>query len=387
MKKTLNVGIIGFGYMGKMHSMCYDNLKYYYNCGADVRLYAVATSKKPEELPVRFEKYYTSWEELLDDENVDIADICGPNYLHADVLKKAMEKKKHIYCEKPLATDLAEAESVMAHKAETGYSMVNRVCFEYRFVPAVIRAKQMIEAGDIGKLIHFNFRYYGCEFLDPNRSISWQSTKELSGGGVLYALGTHAIDLIRFLVGDVEEVFAQQRTHFKERPLKEDPAQMKKVETEDIVNAQLTCRGDVVGNLMLSQVAAGSGIDLTFEICGEKGAIRFDHANANVIYYFNNEDPRDPVGGYGGFKAVETTQKYGGNAVFPPPRVTISWLRYHIASVYDFVEGIVNGEGRTPDIGDGYKVQQITDAIYRSAQSGRIEKVTGAGKTEGEKAE
>lgn len=385
MKKTLNVGIIGFGYMGKMHSMCYDNLKYYYNCDADVRLYAVATSKKPEELPVKFEKYYTSWEELLDDENVDIADICGPNYLHADVLKKAMEKKKYIYCEKPLTTDLNGANGVMEYKEKLGYDMVNRVCFEYRFVPAIIRAKQMIENGDIGKLINFNFKYYGCEFLDPARCISWQSTKELSGGGVLYALGTHAIDLIRYLVGDVEEVFAQQRTHFKERPLKEDPSRMKKVEIEDIVNAQLTCKDDVAGNLLLSQVAAGSGIDFTFEIYGEKGAIKFDHNNANVIYYFNNEDPKEPVGGFGGFKAIETTQKYGGAAVFPPPRVTISWLRYHIASVYDFVEGIINGEEKTPGIEDAYKVQQITEAIYKSAQSGRIEKVSADAETvEGE---
>lgn len=376
MAKTLRVGIVGFGYMGKMHAMCYDNIKYYYNSDIDVRLYAVVSSKSPEALPVKFEKYYATVDELLEDENVDIVDICGPNYLHKDVLIKAIKKNKHIYCEKPLTTNLATAREVMKCKETCGYDKVSRVTFEYRFVPAIIRAKQLIEEGVLGKLINFNFKYYGCEFLDPNRCISWQSTKELSGGGVLYAMGTHSIDLIRYLVGDVEEVFAQTRTHFKKRPLKDHPDQMKDVEIEDIVNAQLTCVGDVVGNLFLSQVAAGSGIDFIFEIYGEKGAVKFNHENANVLYYFNNEDTKDPVGGFGGFKAIETTQKYGGEAVFPPPRVTISWSRYHIASLYDFLHAVTTGEKTTPDIEDAYKVQQITEAIYRSAATGRIEKVT-----------
>ena len=373
--KTIRVGIISFGYMGKMHAMCYDNLKYYYNSDIDVQLYAVVTSKTAEQLPIKFQKIYGTVEELLADEKVDVVDICSPNYMHRDILVKAVKSNKHIYCEKPLTTDLESAEQIKALIEETGYKKTSRVTFEYRFVPAIMRAKQLIENGDIGKIIHFNFRYYGSEFLDPKRPISWQSTKELSGGGVLYALGTHSIDLIRYLVGDVEEVFAQKITHYKERPLKEDPSKNVKVGIEDIVNAQLTCKNQAVGTLLLSQVAAGAGTDFTFEIYGEKGAVKFDHANANVIYYFNNELPKDPIGGLGGYQAIETTQKYGGEAVFPPARVTISWSRYHIASVYDFLHAVAHGEETSPDLMDAYKVQQITDAIYRSTETGKIEKV------------
>ena len=191
----------------------------------------------------------------------------------------------------------------------------------------------------------------------------------------MYAMGTHSIDAIRYLVGDIQEVSAQQRTHFKERPLKENPAERKKVEIEDIMNVQMCCEGDVVGNLLLSQVAAGSGIDFCFEIYGEKGAIKFDHTNANVIYYYNNEDPKEPIGGMGGFKAIETTQKYGGEAVFPPPRVTIAWSRYHIASIYDFIHAVACGEKSHPDFYDGYQVQKVTDAIYRSASTHKIENI------------
>lgn len=371
--KIIRVGIVSFGYMGKMHAMCYDNIKYYYNLDADVQLYAVVTSKTAEQLPVKFERIYRTVDELLEDEMVDIVDICSPNYMHRDVLLNAIQKGKHIYCEKPLARNLAEADEILGVMQAGGYHKTNRVVFEYRFVPAILRAKQMIEEGRIGRLVNFNFKYYGSEFVDPNRPISWQSTKELSGGGVLFAMGTHSIDLIRYLVGEVESVSAMTRTHYKERPLKEHPEQRQKVEIEDLVNVQMTCRNDVIGTLLLSQVAPGSGIDFTFEIYGEKGTLKFDHTNPNVILYFDHSDPKEPIGGLGGVKAIETTQKYGGEAVFPPPRVNIAWSRYHIASVYDMVKAVTEGKETHPNLIDGYRVQQIAEAIYRSAEQGTVE--------------
>ena len=371
----LNIGIIGFGYMGRMHAMCYENIKFYYDTDLEVNLYAVVTSKTQEQLPVKFEKIYSTYEELLMDENVDVIDVCSPNYMHAQVLIKAIEKNKHIYCEKPLSINLESARRVMEAYRKYNYSKVSRVTFEYRFVPAIIRAREMIEEGRIGEIINFNFRYYGCEFLDPARPISWQSDKEMSGGGVLYAMGTHSLDLIRYLVGDVKTVFAQKKTHFKKRTLKENPSVMKDVNIEDIINVQMTCDNEVMGTLILSQVAAGSGIDFTFEIYGENGCIKFNHENPNVIYYFDNTDEKEPHGGLAGFKAIETTQKYGGTAAFPPPRVNISWSRYHIASLYQFLNGIETDSKVHPDITDGYAVQLLTEAIYKSADTGRIETV------------
>jgi predicted dehydrogenase len=375
MKKKLNIGIVGFGYMGKMHAMCYENIKYYYKSDINVCLYAVVSSKGKENLPIEFERYYRTIDELLEDEAVDVIDICSPNYLHKELLLKAIAKNKHIYCEKPLTIDLESATTVINFMKESKYSSVNRVTFEYRFTPAIIRAKQIIEAGGIGKIINFNFKYYGSEFIDPNKAVSWQSMKALSGGGVLLAMGTHSIDLIYYLIGEIKDVFAQKKTHYKMRPLKENKAEERDVDIEDIVNIQLTCENDVMGSLLLSQVAAGSSIDLTFEIYGEKGTIKFTHDNPNHIYYYDNDDIKEPVGGYSGFKEIETTQKYGGAAVFPPPRVTISWSRYHIASIYDFLNAIACKSKSQPDFQDGYAVQRVTDAIYKSTESGNIEKI------------
>jgi predicted dehydrogenase len=370
--KNINVGMIGFGYMGKMHTMCYDNLKYYYNTDVNVHMYAVSNTGKSS-FPTQFQKIYSDYNSLINDENVDVVDICVPNFLHKEILIEAIKANKHIYCEKPLAIDIESANEIMEAYKKYTYNKTSRIAFEYRFVPAIIRAKQMINEGKIGKIINFNFKYYGSEFIDPFRPISWQSTKEKSGGGVLYALGTHTIDLIHYLIGDIDEVYADKRTYFKRRPLS-GTDRMTDVDIEDIFNIQLYC-GEKMGTLLLSQVAAGSGIDLAFEIYGEDGTIKFNHENPNVIYYYNNKEEKTPIGGLCGFTAIETTQKYGGAASFPPPRVNISWTRYHIASIFDFIDAVANNIKSYPNIEDGYKVQQVTDAIYRSAEEKKTIKI------------
>lgn len=371
MKDTINIGLIGYGYMGKMHTLCYENIKYYYDLnGKKINLYAISSSKDVSEMGI-YKKTYSDYKDLINDENVDVVDICLPNSMHKEVVIEAIKAGKHIYCEKPLTLNLEEANEVMKVMKETSYKGISRMVFEYRFIPAIMRAKQMIDEGLIGKIINFNFIYYGSEFLNPNRPISWQSTKEIAGGGVLYALGSHAIDLIHYLVGDITSLYAKTKTHYKERPLK-DLSGFKKVETEDIVNAQLVVGDDILGTLALSQMAAGSGTDVKFEIYGELGSIKFDHSNPNVIKYFSADDIDNPIGGMSGFKEIETTQKYPKPAIFPPPRVNISWIRYHIASQFDFIQAVFENKETSPDIKDGFKVQKVMEKIYESASLNKV---------------
>ena len=346
----IRIGLVGFGYMGKMHSLCYENLKYYYQLPEDVEieLYALAAPRPVANLPVKFTKIYKDYADLIADDNVDVIDICAPNFMHKDVLLAAIRANKYIYCEKPLTLNLEEAKEIKAAIEATDYQKANRVSFEYRFCPAIIRAQELIKEGKIGKLVQFNFKYYGSEFLNPLRPITWQSTKAKSGGGVLYALGTHAIDLIRYLVGEVESVYALQKTVFKERPIK-GTNEVGKVEIEDILNILLECEQDVPGTLLLSQVAAGAGIDFAFEIYGEHGSLKFNQENPNALYYYDDGDAKEPHGGFAGYKAIETMQKYDGAAIFPPPRVNIAWSRYHVASVYDFINSIVNKKNTSPN--------------------------------------
>jgi len=133
--KKINIGIIGYGYMGKMHSMCYENLKYYYEIpDVKINLYAVVTSKKQEDLDTKFEKVYKTYQELLEDKNVDAVSMCLPNFMHKEVIMECLKMKKHIYCEKPLALNLKEGEEILEYMNEISYNKVNRMVFEYRFV-------------------------------------------------------------------------------------------------------------------------------------------------------------------------------------------------------------------------------------------------------------
>ncbi len=363
----INIGIIGYGYMGKTHSYGYTALPYYYDLGKNkVNLHALVSSSKTHDSISSFKKIYKDYRELLADPDVNAVHICLPNFMHKEVIIEALKSNKHIYCEKPLTLDLKEAEEVVNVLKISDKSLIHRVAFEYRFAPAIIRAKQIIEEGHIGKIINFNFKYYGCEFLNPNRPISWQSDKNKSGGGVVFALGVHAIDLINYLVGDITNVCAEMITHFKERPIKEGG--YVPVLTEDIVNSQLKVNDSIPGTLSLSQVAAGSNIDLQFEIYGEDGSIKFDHDNPNVLKYFSTKTEDTPFGGFKGFTEIETYQKYSPPAVFPPPRVNISWSRYHIASQFDFINSIINGKLSEPNIMDGYKAQKVVNGIFESAK-------------------
>ena len=373
---TLRIGLIGFGYMGKMHSFCYQNLQYYYRFPHPVKieLYALATTSQGTGLPVEFTKIYHDYRELIQDEKVDVVDICAPNFMHKDILLAAIRANKAIFCEKPLALNLTEAKEVVEAMEASNYRKTNRIAFEYRFSPAVLRAKELIEEGRLGDLIQFNVKYYGSEFLDPKRPISWQSTKDKAGGGVTYALGTHAIDLIEYLVGPVEQVYAFQKTVFKERPIK-GTHELGRMELEDIMNVLCQCRGDIPGTLLLSQVAAGAGIDFSFEIYGKKGAVKFNQATPNTLWYFDDTLPKAPHGGYSGYQAIETMQKYDGDAIFPPPRVDISWSRYHMASIYDFVKAVVENRESAPSLWDAFQVQRVTDAIFASAREKKIRTV------------
>lgn len=368
--KRVNIGLIGYGYMGKTHTMGYLNLPIYYDLqDIEINLYGACSSSLKEENNRFGYRIYDNYRDLIRDPNIDVIDICSPNFTHRDILIEAIKENKHIYCEKPLTLNYKEALEIQELLGTVNYTGINRIVFEYRFIPAIMKAKRLIEEGAVGKIIHFNIKYYGCEFLNPNRPISWQSTKEKSGGGVLYALGSHAIDLIHYLIGSIKGVYANKRTHYRERKVLGEKDKTQRVDTEDIINANLILEGDILGNLMLSQVAAGSTIDLQFEIYGEKGSIKFDHENPNIVRYYSFDKERDlsSLDESDGFMDIQTSQKYGMGSVFPPPRVNISWLRYHMASQYDFIRAIIDNRQSQPNLLDGYRVQKVMDKVLESA--------------------
>jgi len=192
--------------------------------------------------------------------------------------------------------------------------------------------------------------------------------KKKAGGGALFDLGSHIIDLIRYLLGDYKAVFATTHTFINERPLPNNPTKKAKVEVDDISFLQLKMQNGALGTLEASRLATGANDDLRIEIHGEKGALYYNHMNPNWLWIYDTRDASEPIGGLRGFKGVETVQRYPKPAVLPGPKFSIGWMRYHIASQYDFVKRIVDGKKGNPSFYDGYKVQEVMEAAYLSAK-------------------
>src|SRR5579871_4683800 len=202
--QTLGVGMVGFGFIGKVHSHAHLSLPLLYDpLPARTRLIGVCTTspasgKKAVE-QAGFEFATTDCRSLLAREDIQLIHVCTPNDAHRTIVLEALRAGKHIYCDKPLALNTAEAEEIVA-LARTVPS-VQQMTFNYRFVPAILRARQLVEAGFLGDLFSFRAAYLHAGYIDPNRPFSWRTDRARSGGGAIADLGAHAIDLVRFLVG------------------------------------------------------------------------------------------------------------------------------------------------------------------------------------------
>jgi len=367
----LGVGIVGYGFIGKVHTYGYLNLPLFYDpAPAKIRLVGVCTAhpetaKKAKE-DMGFELATTNYKDLLERKDIHIINCCTPNYLHKDLLIDSLKAGKHIYCDKPLALNLREAKEILdaAKKSKS----VHQMTFEYRFIPAIMRAKKIIEEGFLGRVFSFRSCYLHSGYIDPQRPLTWRLDKEKAGGGALFDLGSHILDLLRYLLGEYKSVLATTHTFIKERPLLNNPSKKGKVKVDDLALLQIKMANGSLGTLEASRVATGVNDEFRLEIHGDKGAIYFNSMDPNWLYIYDNTEEGKPLGGKRGFKKIETVQRYPQPATLPGPKFTIGWMRYHLASQYEFVKRIVNGEEGFPNFYDGYKVQEIMETAYLSAE-------------------
>ncbi|RLE14599.1 hypothetical protein DRI96_01200 [Candidatus Aerophobetes bacterium] len=374
MQKELGVGIVGWGFIGKVHTYAYINLPLFYQPPpAKINLVGVCTAHEKTADAARkiagFKFATTSYKDLLEREDIDIINCCTPNYLHKNILIDALKAGKHIYCDKPLALNLKEARDIL--KATEKSSSIHQMTFEYRFIPAIMRAKQLIREGFLGDVFSFRGCYLHSGYIDPSRPVSWRLDREKSGGGALFDLGSHILDLVRHLLGEYKSVFATSRTFIKERPLPDNLERKKKVEVDDISILQVELENGGIGTIEVSRLATGANDELRIEIHGQKGAIYFNLMDPNWLWIYDTRDPGEPIGGFRGFKKIETVQRYPKPASLPGPKFSIGWMRYHIASQYDFVKKVVEGKKGNPSFYDGYKVQEVMEAAQISAREKR----------------
>ena len=376
--KTLGVGMAGYGFMGRMHSYSHASLSFVYDPPpALIKLVGVcAVTQKSRHLAVERAGYEFStpdFNDLCARDDIDIINVCTPNYLHFEQVMAALKAGKHVYCDKPLAMNCREAEQMAAQARQVGTTC--QVTFHNRFCPAIMRAKQLVEAGFVGDVLSFRARYLHSGEVDPMRPMRWRLEREKSGGGAIVDLGSHAIDLLRHLIGEFSRVQASLRTVFDQRPVSAGSSEMGQVDVDDVAVLQLETACGALGLLEASRIATGAHDDLQFEIHGTKGALAFNLMQPNYLRVYDQTKPKNELGGDRGWTQIECIQNYPKPASLPGGSCPVGWTRFHVASIYEFVRNVAESRPGSPSFEDGLAVQKVIDAAIRSSESGGWEDI------------
>jgi predicted dehydrogenase len=372
MESKLGIGQIGYGSIGRVHAANWRNLHLYYaNMPYELCLRHIATRR--EETAERaakmvgFERASINYLDVIHDPEVQLVDICGPNSLHHPAFMEAIKSGKHIYCEKPLARNLSEAEE-MSNASRSSDSVV-QIAFNYRFIPAVTQAKSMIMDGFLGDTLVFRAQYLHSSYLNPERPISWRLSKAQGGGGALIDLGSHAIDLMHYLTGEFKKVLAQTRTFIRSRPLEKGSERHGTVDVDDHAMLQIELVEGGLGTIEVSRVAMGSTDDLRFEIHGTRGALAFDVMRPNWLLAYDGSGSGDGEEDQRGYKHIQSMHKYASSKI-PGSRAMVSTMQMHADSQYRMLEAIAGRREPEPSCEDGYRTQCVIEAAYQSSHKG-----------------
>ena len=369
----IKIGLIGYGAIGRVHALAYRAIPFHYGLSADsIKVVGVATTrhetaqKAAEEIGCEY--FSADYRELLEREDIDAIDICTPNNSHHEIVLAAAATGKHIYCEKPLAMNASEAMDMW--RAVTVADVKAQLTFNFRFFPAITRAKRLMVEGFVGEVFSFRGRYHRSSYISRSKPLSWRLQREITGGGALFDLGSHILDLLYHLLGEFESVYGTLDTLIKERPVAAGASEMAPVDVDDIALLHARLPGGALGTIEISRMGTGATNDLAFEIFGDKGAIRFDLAEPAWLYVYDALSADTPQGGQRGFQKIEAASRYDGQRA-PDWTMSPDFMRVHAECQYQFIKSIWEDTPTSPSFRDGLHVQEIMEAAERSAQSER----------------
>ena len=387
MTRTMNVAMIGGGFMGKAHAMAYAAMPMFFWPAPAIphrKVVVDVTQDMADEARARFgfEEASADWRSVIARDDIDVIDICTPNNVHAEIAIAAAEAGKHIICEKPLARGAEEAKPMLEAVEKAG--VIHMVAFNYRRTPAVQLAKKYIDEGRIGEIRNFRGTYLQDWSADPDGPLSWRFQKSIAGSGAVGDIGTHVVDLAHFLVGPIAEVSAMTPTYIKDRPIqsggldklgaseKNADAERGPVDVDDEVVSLLKFKGGAIGSLEATRNGYGRNNFITLEIHGTKGSIYFNYERRDELQVMFADDPADARG----FRTVYTGPAHPyGDGLWPIPGLGIGYSETKIVECYDFFRAIVEGKQPSPNFADGYACELVADALLRSGATGQWEAV------------
>jgi len=381
MPQEVNVGLIGYSFMGKAHSHAFKDMSFFFPEAAAYPVMKAICGRNEANVSdaaktFGWQGYETDWKTLIGRDDIDLIDVSTPGDSHCEIAIAAAEAGKHVFCEKPLANNLAEARAMADAVRKAGVKSM--VAYNYRRVPAIALAKKLIDEGRIGDIYHWRAVYLQDWIMDPNFPLVWRLQKEKAGSGPHGDLNAHIIDLARYLVGDISEVSGMQETFIKERPIVEEidaalgastggSTKMGPVTVDDTTLFLARFENGAVGTFEATRFAGGRRNGNRFEINGSKGSIAFNLEKMNELQYYNRED-EDHIQGFREIIVNEGTHPYMDH--WWPPGHIIGWEHTFIHEVYDLLQAIAGADNNLhPDFDEGVKDQAVLEAVSISAEN------------------
>ncbi|MCK4925269.1 MAG: Gfo/Idh/MocA family oxidoreductase [Spirochaetes bacterium] len=369
----IGIGVVGYGFMGKVHSNAYLKIPYTYQepaaypllismCGRNEKA-VIDTARR-----FGYQHVCTDWKELIEDPSVQIVDNCTPDSMHAEPSIAAVQAEKHVICEKPLAMTVAEAKEMRDEACNAGVK--HMLCHNYRFMPAVRLAKKLIEEGELGRIYQFRGVYLQEVGHGPSEVLEnvWYATGTRSG--VLLGIGSHIIDMARFLLGEMEAVAGMVRTFNTSR--KDSSGKTESVTADEVNGALVEFTSGAVGTIESAGVSTGRKNQLSWEINGSKGSLRFDLEDLNHLHVCLDKTAVQDVRGFTNISVTDFSHPL--QSMILPPGHNTGWEYGHVHALNHFIECVAADRDVAPygaTFEDGYRIQVIMDAIVQSSRDGK----------------
>ena len=367
MSEPLKIGMLGYRFMGKAHSNALARLPMFFPDAPAIERHTLIGRDEDALADAAgrfgFSHTATDWADVIDE--VDVFYNLGPNHLHAEPSIAALDAGTPVFCEKPLAPTLDEAGAMRDAASEA--DVPAGCAFNYRFVPAIQYAKELIDNGELGEIRHVRGQYLQDWLVDPDAPWAWRMDADLAGSGALGDLGAHTVDLARFLVGeqagDIERVSGHLQTFVDERPVYADDGETveeyRPVTVDDAYSANAEFENSAVGSFEASRFATGHKNDHTIEIHGSEGSLRFGLERLNELEVLTGDSR-----GYETILVTDESDPYVGN--WWPPGHVIGWEHTFVHENYEFLSAVDADGEFSPSFRDAYEVQTILDAIERA---------------------
>ena len=375
--KKLNVGIIGYGFMGRAHSNAYRKVGNFFDLDREIVLKAACArnEEKVKDFAKRwgYQSIETDWRKLIGRDDIDLIDICTPNDSHAEIAIAAARAGKMILCEKPLALNAAQAEKMVA--AVEKAKVPNMVWYNYRRVPAVTLAKHLIDEDRLGRIFHYRAKFLQDWTINPELPQGgaglWRLDVKAAGSGVTGDLLAHCIDTAMWLNGSIDKVVATTETFVKERK-HNLTGKVEKVGIDDACAFLARFSNGSLATFESTRYARGHKALYTFEINGEKASIFWDLHDLHRLQYFEYSGD-SKVRGWRSIHVTDGDHPYMGK--WWVPGLQIGYEHSFVHQVADFVDGVTSGKMPGPTFRDGLATDYVTDAVLKSAETGQWEKV------------